>query len=145
MKMNLFQKSILIMVSIALLGIGSFVAWQMLKSEPAAKEKEKAATAEELVERTVVTEEITTNLNGGGWIKIRFAIEADSPKTKESLEKTMFQTQSIIIKILSQMNEEKLAGEKGLQMVEEMIKEKLNNSLEGEKIANVYTTDRIIQ
>lgn len=144
--MNLFQKSIIIIVSIALLGVGSFTVWHMLKTEPSSqKESGKVASAAELVERTVETEVITTNLDGGGMIKIRFAIEADSPETKETLEKTRFQTQSIIIKILSQLNQEKLAGEKGLQLVENAIQEKLNNSLEGEKIVKVYTTDRIIQ
>lgn len=144
--MSLFQKSIIIIVSIALLGVGSFTVWHMLKTEPSGQNASgKVASAAELVERTVETEVITTNLYGGGMIKIRFAIEADSLETKETLEKTRFQTQSIIIKILSQLNQEKLAGEKGLQLVENAIQEKLNNSLEGEKIVKVYTTDRIIQ
>jgi len=144
--MSLYQKSLLIIVCIALLGFGSIGTWMFFKSEFSGKEAGSlSVSAKDLMERTVETETITTNLYGGGWIKIRFAIEADSAETKERLEQTMFQTKSIIIRILSQLDRDKLTGENGLKIVEDAIQDKLNEALEGEKIVKVYTTDRIIQ
>ncbi|RKD24215.1 hypothetical protein BEP19_07365 [Ammoniphilus oxalaticus] len=142
--MNLFRRSILIMVAIAAIAVISLSAWNYLKNTGSRNEV-KAQTAENWVERTVETEPITTNLLEGGWIKVQFAIETDSPKIKQTLENTSFQTQSIILKIVAQLKREQLGGQAGLQLVEEAVRDKLNETLGGQRVLRVYTTDRLIQ
>ncbi|MBP1931451.1 flagellar basal body-associated FliL family protein [Ammoniphilus resinae] len=146
--MKLYLKSFIILIGISVLIIGAFALWESWTAEPAAKgENQSEVSAAELVERTVETAVITTNLYDEGWIKTKFAIQTDSPETKEHVEKTMFQTESLIIKTLSQLSKDKLAGAEGLALVENSIQKKLNQMLggDGDQIVKVYTTDRVIQ
>lgn len=147
--MKLVYKSLIIILCITIIGVGGFLGWTYLQNkETSAEEKtneEKLLTSAELITHMVETQPITTNLLDRGFIKIQFAIQADSPETKTRIEKLMFQAESTIIKILSQMTREKVLAEDSLVYLEQSVKDQLDNMLEGEKIVKVYVVDRVVQ
>lgn len=148
--MKLFYKSLIIMLCITIIGVGGFVFWKKGEDAEVSSQEEthqeEPITSAELKELVVETQVITTNLLDRGFIKAKFAIQTDSKETKERLGKLMFQAESIIIKSLAQMSKEKVLGEKGLELLEQTIKDELNNMLEAEdKVVKVYITERMIQ
>ncbi|GAB7388225.1 flagellar basal body-associated protein FliL [Bacillaceae bacterium] len=145
---KLFNIALIIMISLSLLVTVTFFLWQMfMKSSltPAEAKNPNALSAEEILERSVETEEILTNLYGDGYIKVKFRITGDSPETKEELEKRMFQVNHIIIKTLSSLTKDDIKGAKGLAAMEMKIKNEINRVMQNGKIVQVITVDRIFQ
>jgi flagellar basal body-associated protein FliL len=146
--MNLFLKSLVIMLVISMIGVGSLLGWQYWTSEKAAKPEAvdvQSLPADKLLKYIVETESITTDLYSGGYIQTQFSLQTDSPETKLELDKRRYEVESIIIKILSQMKKEELMGTEGLLLAEAKLKQGINHSLQKEAIVRVYTTDRLLQ
>lgn len=144
---KLFQMSLILLIAVALLGVITLVLWQTyFKSAEANVEetKEKELSIDEILERTVETEQITTNLYSGGYAVVKFKIQADSPKAKEELEKRMYQVKHIIIKTLASMTAADIQGADGLSLMETKIQQEINQLLDEGKVVKVYTTERIL-
>ncbi len=145
---KLFNMALIIVISIALLGVVTFVLWQtyIAPSTHASAEKpaEKVLTADEMAEYTVDTGEITTNLATNNFIIVRFSITADSKKGKEELEKRMPQVNQIIIKALAGLTPDDLKGTEGLNKLEAKIMNQISAIMQEGKIVEVITTKRVM-
>jgi flagellar FliL protein len=99
---------------------------------------------DDILERTAETPEITTNLQNGEYIVVRFKLQADQEKTKDEVVKRMFQIENIILKILASMKPEDLKGPNAYRMLEERLAVEINQILQEGKIVRVYTVKKII-
>ncbi|WP_234400712.1 flagellar basal body-associated FliL family protein [Virgibacillus senegalensis] len=98
---------------------------------------------DEMVEYSFQTEEMSTDLEDGSFVRIQFQIVADSEKAKEEVEKREFQTQNILIKELAKMDRD--AFKEGLSNLESIMKDKLNEVMHEGKIVDVYTIQKVLQ
>lgn len=134
----------LIGVSALLLGVVAFGLWKMLQPDEI-KPLPGALTAEELLEYTVDTGDVTTNLRSGGFIQIRFQLQGDSVETKAELTNRMFQIRNIIIHSLASMKREDLKGAEGITALEQTIQAEINEQLPDGEVLKVFTTKKLLQ
>ncbi|WP_102028224.1 flagellar basal body-associated protein FliL [Salirhabdus sp. Marseille-P4669] len=99
-------------------------------------------TVEEMIEDSFETEQITTDLKDGNFVRIKFRLVTDNEDTKETLEQD-FRLKNIIIKELSTKEEEDFRD--GLTSLEESIKDKVNDLLNEGEVTDVYTTEKVLQ
>lgn len=138
--MSMFKTMIIIIGSLTLIGVVAIVLIFTLNGEEEAKAKR---SIDEIVEASLETEEITTNLKDGDFIKIRFRIVTSSEEALEELQKRDFQMKNILIKQLAQM--EKDSFQSKLAELENTIQTKLNEVMEKGEITGVYTTEKVLQ
>lgn len=100
-------------------------------------------TIDDIVKFSFETEEITTDLSDGNYVKIQFRIVTDSKKALEYLQKGDFQLNNVIIKTLTLLKKEDFRS--GLQQVEEKIKLELNKLLDEGLVTDVYITEKVLQ
>ncbi|GEN34096.1 MULTISPECIES: flagellar basal body-associated FliL family protein [Aneurinibacillus] len=147
-KNRLVNIALIILMAITLIGVVVFVLWQTyLKPEAATvpgQQVEKKVSAEDFQKATLETEEIRTNLITGEMILAKFAIQAENEDTKHELELRKPQVIHTIIKTLSAMKPDEIQGPKGMEKVEDAIKQELNKLLEEGKIVEVITTHKIV-
>ncbi|MCI1857897.1 MAG: flagellar basal body-associated FliL family protein [Sporolactobacillus sp.] len=94
---------------------------------------------------TVSTGEITTNIEGDHFIKVNFRIQVSSKDAKDELSKRSFQVKNAVIYIVSGMKVSDLRDQKGLAVLENQIKDRINTFLNNGRVIHVYTTEKIIQ
>jgi flagellar FliL protein len=102
-------------------------------------------SADEVLARTVQTEEVLANLQSDGFIQIQFQIQGDSTDTKKELELRMFQIRHIILHALTSQTSEELKGSQGLINLETTLQEKINDILQSGKVIKVFTTKKFLQ
>jgi len=145
---RLFYIALILILAIVLLFGVWFVLWwttQQLKAQPLSGQAHSGESAEELLERTVDTPEIVTNLYSGNFIRIQFKLVLDSEETREELEKRMFQVEHTAIALLSSLTPDDIRGEQGLRNVEERLKARVNALLQTGKVERVITTKKMVQ
>lgn len=135
---------LLIFLSSALLIGVAFGLWKIFLTEEV-KPIPGALTAEDLLEYTVETGDITTNLKSGGFIQVKFQIQGDSIEAKEELTNRMFQIRNIVIYTLSTMTKEELKGSEKTVALEHTIQEKMNEQLTDGQVMKVFTTKKLLQ
>jgi flagellar protein FliL len=143
--MNVYKKSILIIAIITLVGIAGFLGWNYLQSKPEEKETKKQETIEELLEKSVDTEVITTNLADEGLAKMKFKIITTSKKNAEELTKLSFLTESTIIKYFNGMTKQEMTGPAAIETIESILKDELNQVLGHEYVTRVYIVEHMVQ
>ncbi|MDF1506580.1 flagellar basal body-associated protein FliL [Robertmurraya sp. DFI.2.37] len=131
---------LIILITITLVGAVAVVV--VLKVTGA--ENTAGPTIDELLEYSVDIPEITTNLAGNDFIRISFKIQTDSKKAKEELEKRDFQVKNIIIHTLSEKSSEEIQGSQGQTVLEEELKEKINELMMSGKVEKVYITGSLL-
>lgn len=131
---------LIILITITLVGAVAVVV--VLKVTGA--ENTAGPTIDELLEYSVDIPEITTNLAGNDFIRISFKIQTDSKKAKEELEKRDFQVNNIIIHTLSEKKPEEIQGSQGQKLLEEELKEKVNELMMSGKVEKVYITGSLL-
>lgn len=138
------QKAIKIMlfilISLVVLGIIAIVIVLNIKSDANA---DGTRNIDEILESSFETEEITTDIKDDRFVRVQFRIVTDSDDAKEELQKRDFQLKNILIKELSQMEEEDFKT--GIENLEDTIKLKLNQLMNEGKVTDVYTTQKVIQ
>lgn len=146
-KNKLFNIALILMIAISLLGVASVAVYKLYinPAHAGVEEEKEPLSIDEIIKLTVETEEITTNLNGGGYIRIKFKLQADNKKSKAELEKRLFQVDHIILKTLSGMTEEQIRGPEGIKRVEEQVRSEISSLLQEGEVAEVLTTRMIIQ
>lgn len=145
---RLFYIALILILAIVLLFGVWFVLWwttQQLKAQPLSGQARSGESAEELLERTVDTPEIVTNLYSGNFIRIQFKLVLDSEETREELEKRMFQVEHTAIALLSSLTPDDIRGEQGLRNVEERLKARVNTLLQTGKVERVITIKKMVQ
>lgn len=130
--------AVFIMAAVA----GYFILNGMAKS----KAEEKHPDIDEIVDNlTVSTDEITTNLKGDHFVKVKFNIQVSSEAAKDELAKRSFQVKNAIIYTLSGKTPGDLQGQAGIANLEQSIKKRINSFLQHGKVTHVYTTEKIVQ
>ncbi|MBO8155230.1 MAG: flagellar basal body-associated protein FliL [Bacillaceae bacterium] len=129
-----------ILISLVILGIIALVIVLNIKSDSNA---DGTRDIDEIIESSFETEEITTDLKDDRFVRIQFRIVTDSNKAKKELQKRDFQLKNILIKELSQMEEEDFKT--GITNLENTIKLKLNQLMNDGKVTEVYTIRKVIQ
>src|SRR5699024_10997981 len=104
---------------------------------------EKELSIEEVVEYSYQTPEVTTDLQDGAFVRIQFQILTDGEDTHNEVSHREFQIVNILIKELALMNEENFSF--GLDGLEQILKEKLNEIITVGEITDVYTINKILQ
>ncbi len=143
--MNLYLKSFLIIAVISIIGVGGFFAWNHFNSPAEEKAKVEKPTIDEVLKKSVDTEEITTNFADGGFIKTKFKIITTSENNAEEIKKLDFRVEDTIIKSFNSMKKEEASGPKGFTLIEKSLKDKLNKELGSNYITRVYMVDKMIQ
>jgi flagellar FliL protein len=139
---------LLILIAFLLLGAVSFLVWMTLmktNEHPSAADGSMSLTADEQLERTVETADLTTNLYSKGYAQLKFQILTTSPKTKAELEKRMFQVRSHILQIVASKNKEDLRGTEGIAQLEQEIEVRINGILHNGQVQQVFTTKKLLQ
>ena len=103
----------------------------------------KAETIDDIVEHSFETEEVTTDLEDGSFVRIQFNIITDGKKAQEEISKRGFQINNVLIKELATMNEEDFKT--GLDELEDSVKDRLNELMTNGQITEVYTINKILQ
>lgn len=144
MKGNLVKTMVVMLSAITVLAIAGFVLYITLFSTDKEKATDKM-TASEVVDLSVNTDEIMTNLADQGFAKVTFRIQVDNKKAKEELETRMFQVRNSIIYQLSATKSNDLQGPKGIETLENDLQTTINGYLESGKVVRVFTTEKIVQ
>lgn len=103
----------------------------------------KAETIDDIVEHSFETEEVTTDLEDGSFVRIQFNILTDGKKAQEEIAKRDFQINNVLIKELAATNEDDF--KEGLDELEDSVRARLNELMTEGKITDVYTISKILQ
>ena len=135
---------LIVLVTLTLVGAITIVLYtQIFKAEAEGAEREP--TADEIVESSYQTEEITTNLLSNHIIRSTFVIQLDNKNAREELEKRSFQANNIIIQELSDRKESDFRGSEGIVELQQAIGSRLNELLQEGYVVEVYMNQRVIQ
>ena len=143
MKNKLLTISLIILVSITLIGVVAVVL--ILNFNKDGGGEEKALSIDEIIESSVDIEEITTNLSGRNFVRLSLKIQTDGKKAAEELTKRDFQVKNMVIQEVSEMTAKDFEGKVGKQQFEESIKAQLNELMQDGEIQKVYIVSYIIQ
>ncbi|MRG85392.1 flagellar basal body-associated protein FliL [Salinibacillus xinjiangensis] len=139
MNKKVIKVMVTLLVIITIVGVGA-IAVIMNNQEKTHADGERSI--DDMLEDSFETEEITTDLKDGNFIRIKFRIVADEKETVEHLQKD-FRLKNIIIKQLSQKAEKDFR--EGLTELEDHVKKEINKLLETGSVTDVYTTEKILQ
>lgn len=141
MKNKALTISLIIVVTLTLVGIIGLILTLQLKGDTAPKEP----TIDDILEASVDVPEIMTNLSGRQFIRISLKIQTTDKKAAAELAKRDFQIQNIVIQELSEMTSKDFEGKAGKQAFEDSIKAQLNPLMQDGEIEKVYIVSYIIQ
>lgn len=143
-KNRLLNIMMIILGALTLIGILALVLYtQVFQAQEAQGEREP--TIDQVLERSVETEEITTNLLSNHVIRSQFVFQLENPTAKTELEKRSFQVENIIIQELSDMRDADFQGSEGIKELEGRIKSEVNQIMQEGPVIEVYMNQRVIQ
>lgn len=132
--------TLIILVTITLLGGILFVVYTQMNKEPSTSEP----TIDEILVSSVDIPEITTNLADKRYVKIQFKITTNSEDAAAELTKRDFQVKNIILQELSELSQADLEGKAGKQAFQQTLKSQINELMQEGEIQQVYITSLII-
>ncbi|WP_342542745.1 flagellar basal body-associated FliL family protein [Paenisporosarcina sp. FSL H8-0542] len=136
---------VILFFAIILFGGGAMF---FLKEEVMGKEneKEKEISAEELVEMSVDTDVITTNLaSANNFAIVQFNILLSSKETKEEAEKRKPEVRAAIISTVAGFTKDELIGKEGIVKLEKELSTKLESIVETGEVERVLVTEFKLQ
>lgn len=131
---------IIILSTLTLLGAATLIIVMNLNGTDEVSGKR---SIDEMRKSSMLTEDITTDLKNGDFVRIRFRVVTDSKTSLEELQKRDFQMQNILIKELAVMDSESFQS--GLGDLEDQLKAKLNDVMSQGTVTDVYTVDKVLQ
>ncbi|QKS71430.1 flagellar basal body-associated protein FliL [Paenalkalicoccus suaedae] len=137
--------TIMLIILVALTLIGGLTLFLYTQFFQAPEDPNAAPTIEEVIERSVETEEITTNLASNQIIRGKFVIEADSVDARNELELRAFQIENIIISKLADLTAQDFQGSEGITALEASIANEINLIMQEGQVTRVYMQQKIIQ
>jgi flagellar FliL protein len=149
-KNKLLNMSIILLIAITLLGVVALVLYKyvLIPQETNGQNTQNdpgTPSIEEMVEMSVSTGELTTNLADNRYAVMDFTIVLNNKDAKEEVEMGLFLVKREIIGVLSSLTSEDLTGEEGVNAMEARIISRVNNILREGQVVKVVTTKRLIQ
>lgn len=146
-KNKLLNMSIILLIAITLLGIVALVLYKyvLIPQDTNNQNALNNPSIEEMVEMSVSTGELTTNLADNRYAVMDFTIVLNNEDAKEEVEMGLFLVKREIIGVLSSLTSEDLTGEEGVNAMEARIISRVNNILQEGEVVKVVTTKRLIQ
>ncbi|MEA3320114.1 MAG: flagellar basal body-associated protein FliL [Bacillota bacterium] len=138
---KLLNIMIIILLGISLIGVVALVTVDKFYADKSTEDP----TIDEIIKYSVDFEEITTNLQSGGYVRLKMKVQTDSKKATEELLKRDFQVQNIVIHEIANKTASDFEGGKGLTILEEEIQLKINEVMQDGEIVKVYTTSFLLQ
>lgn len=138
---KLLNIMIIILLGISLIGVIALVTVDKFYANDSTEEP----TIDEIIKHSVDFDEMTMNLQSGGYIRLKMKVQTDSKKATEELLKRDFQVQNIVIHQIASKTSSDFEGGKGLTQLEEEIKQKINEVMQDGEIVKVYTTSFLLQ
>ena len=138
---KLLNIMIIILLGISLLGVIALVTVDKFYADESTEEP----TIDEIIKYSVDFDEMTTNLQSGGYVRLKMKVQTDSKKATEELLKRDFQVQNIVIHQIASKTASDFEGGKGLTQLEEEIKQKINEVMQDGEVVKVYTTSFLLQ
>jgi flagellar FliL protein len=134
-----------ISLSIVFISIAAIVGLFLYFKYPFETKATENLSADDLVEQSIETAEITTNLADEGFVRVKFRIQLNNEKAKEELEKRIFQLENAVIYELAGTTKQALQGQEGIVSLETNVADRVNEFLDDGEVVRVYTTQKIIQ
>jgi flagellar FliL protein len=146
-KNKLLNMSVILLIAITLLGIVALVLYKyvLIPQDTNNQNALNDPSIEEMVEMSVSTGELTTNLADNRYAVMDFTIVLNNEDAKEEVEMGLFLVKREIIGVLSSLTSEDLTGEEGVNAMEARIISRVNNILQEGEVVKVVTTKRLIQ
>lgn len=156
-KNKMLQWLIMILISITLIALASFILYDYLNkrdqstdpSEQAAGSvqnvKPKTMTAQEMKNATVEIKDIATNLAGNSYVRVSFAFLLENAKAKEEFELLTTRVRALIIQTLADLTADQASGSKGQDLISTTLINKINPILSKGKLVRIDITDISIQ
>ncbi|MGR9050146.1 flagellar basal body-associated protein FliL [Halobacillus faecis] len=138
--MNGFKVTVISLSTLTVIGVVALVLVLNFNGE---SEASGERSIDEIREASFLTEEITTDLQNGDYVRISFRVVTDSKESMEELKKRDFQMQNILLKELSAMDSETFQS--GLSDLEAKVKLKLNEFMSEGEVTDVYTVNKVLQ
>lgn len=138
---KLLNIMIIILLGISLIGVIALVTVDKFYADESTEEP----TIDEIVKYSVDFDEMTTNLQSGGYVRLKMKVQTNSKKATEELLKRDFQVQNIVIHQIASKTASDFEGGKGLTQLEEEIQQKINEVMQDGEIVKVYTTSFLLQ
>ena len=148
MSSRFVQVSLIILVALTLIALITFFLWQMTTRSMVSGNQGmnvEDLSSKELLELSVDTEQITTNLYTNDFIIVQFNILVDNKNARKEVENRMSEIRSAIISVLASKTPEDLQGEEGISALEEILFKRFNEILNEGSVVRVLTIDRQIQ
>lgn len=145
--MKLYVKTILILVTITVIGVSGYFIWQHFTApgQNDVKSKQNLVTVDDLINVSVDTDPITTNFADGDVIQVRFKLITKSQTNAEEIKKINFTTKDSIIQTINQIKKSDAVGPNGFTIIENKVKDDLNKALGKNLITRVYLVEKLIQ
>ncbi|KYG57875.1 flagellar basal body-associated protein FliL [Planococcus maritimus] len=139
----MMKKVVMVLVIAALLGAGgAFYFLQMDKEVDA----DAPLTADEMVELSIDTEEITTNLaTPASYAVVQFNILLGDKKVKEEMEKRHAEVRAAAIATVAGMEKEQLVGTEGITLLQDEMVAQLESLVGEGKVERVLVTQFKVQ
>ncbi|MFD2616882.1 flagellar basal body-associated FliL family protein [Terrilactibacillus laevilacticus] len=134
-----------IMAIFIFVAVAGFFVVNMIHEHKTSAQKKDISIDTIVNDLTIDTEEMTTNMKDNHFANVQFKIQVSSKDAKEELTKREFQVKNAIILILSNLTPNDLQGSKGIDRLQQLIKDQINAFLKSGRVVNVYTTKKLIQ
>ncbi|WP_223700228.1 flagellar basal body-associated protein FliL [Sutcliffiella deserti] len=138
---RLVNSMIIILLVITLLGVVALVTVNVFYADDSSEE----VSIDDIINHSFDMEEITTNLQSGGYLRVQFKIQTDSKKARAEIEKREFQVRNIVIQEISDKKSSDFDGKEGLEELESQIMTKINELMQDGLVVKVYTTSFLLQ
>ncbi|MBN9652855.1 flagellar basal body-associated protein FliL [Halobacillus sp. GSS1] len=138
--MNGFKMMVITLSTLTVIGVLALV---LVLNSNGESEASGERSIDDIREASFLTEEITTDLQNGDYVRISFRVVTDSKESMEEMKKRDFQMQNVLLKELSTMDSETFQS--GLSDLEAKVKLRLNDFMDEGEVTDVYTVNKVLQ
>lgn len=136
---------IILITVVAMVGIAALAIY-FLDIDLLGKDSPKEISAEELVEYSLDTEVITTNLaSANHFAVVQFNILLDSIEAKEELALRIPEVRAAIISSVASFTKDELVGEEGIQKLVTELEKRLTDTVDSGEIDRILVTEFKLQ
>lgn len=119
---------------------------ELLGFDKEIKGEQEAKSADELVELSIDSDVITTNLaSASNFAIVQFNILLSTKEAKEEAEKRTPEVRAAIISTIAGFTKDELVGNKGIMTLEQQLSTKLSKIVETGKVDRVLVTEFKVQ